>query len=164
MFFKKDQRFEQELEKVFQDGEVIVREGDLTREMYIIQSGQAVATKRAGDHEIILNTMEKGDFFGEMSLLESEPRSATVRAKGEVRVYVIHSGGFLLKIRRDPTFAFEMLQKMSGRIRSLSGRYADEVERQASMGTEQMHKSITGPEYQHQPEDENEPGSGDDAS
>lgn len=156
MVFKKDQRFEQELEKVFADGEVIVQEGELTREMYVIQSGRAVATKQAGETEIVLNTMEKGDFFGEMSLLESEPRSATVRAEGDCKVTVIHSGGFLLKIRRDPTFAFEMLQKMSGRIRSLSDRLADVVERHETLSSEQVHKAVSGTEYQHQAEDDAE--------
>jgi CRP-like cAMP-binding protein len=54
-----------------------------------------------------------------MSLLESLPRNATVRAKGDTQLVVIEPGGLLLKIRRDPTFAFEMLQHMSRRIRDL---------------------------------------------
>jgi CRP/FNR family cyclic AMP-dependent transcriptional regulator len=52
-----------------------------------------------------------------MSLLESLPRSATARAVDHVKLLAIQPGGFLLKIRRDPTFAFEIMQSLSRRIR-----------------------------------------------
>ncbi len=115
---KRDKKFEHEITKIFQDGSVICREGDLTREMFVIRSGVVEVSKNLAEKEVVLARLYRGDFFGEMSLLESEPRSATVRAVGEVTVNVIHTGGFLLKIRRDPTFAFEMLQRLSGRIRT----------------------------------------------
>ena len=110
---------------MYEEGETIVREGEVSREMYVIQEGRALVTKKAGEGELVLRTLQKGDFFGEMALLESEPRSATVRAAERTKVLVIHSGGFLLKIRRDPTFAFEMLQKLSGRVRSISDKLTD---------------------------------------
>lgn len=103
----------------YADGDVIVREGEATREMYIIQRGRVEVTKALGGKSVVLATLERGDFFGEMSLLESQPRAATVRAKGDAELVVIEPGGLLLKIRRDPTFAFEMLQHMSHRIRDL---------------------------------------------
>ncbi len=57
-----------------------------------------------------------------MSLLESRPRFASAYAKGPTKVLVIKAGGFLLKIRRDPTFAFELLQSLSMRIRVTNER------------------------------------------
>jgi CRP-like cAMP-binding protein len=103
----------------FADGEVIVKEGDEGREMYLIQEGAADVFKLVDGREVRLATLERGSFFGEMSLLESLPRSAPVRAKGATKVLAIEPGMLLLKIRRDPTFAFEMLQHMSRRIREL---------------------------------------------
>jgi CRP/FNR family transcriptional regulator, cyclic AMP receptor protein len=103
----------------FANGEIIVREGEMGREMYIIQRGAVEVVKTLDGRAVVLATIERGGFFGEMSLLESLPRAATVRAKGETHLMVVEPGGLLLKIRRDPTFAFEMLQHMSRRIRDL---------------------------------------------
>ena len=103
----------------FTDGQIIVREGDMNREMYVIQRGRVEVVKWLRGRPVVLATLERGSFFGEMSLLESQPRSATVRAKGDTDLLVIEPGALLLKFRRDPTFAFEMLQHMSRRIRDL---------------------------------------------
>ena len=103
----------------FTDGQIIVREGEASREMYIIQRGRVEVVKWLRGRPVVLATLERGSFFGEMSLLESQPRNAMVRAKGDTDLLVIEPGGLLLKFRRDPTFAFEMLQHMSRRIRDL---------------------------------------------
>jgi CRP-like cAMP-binding protein len=104
----------------YADGEVIVREGEAGREMYVIQRGCVEVTRSLGGRTVVFATLERGGFFGEDgALLESEPRNATVRAKGDVQLLVIGPAALLLKIRRDPTFAFEMLQHMSHRIRDL---------------------------------------------
>jgi CRP-like cAMP-binding protein len=71
-----------------------------------------------------LAVLERGSFFGEMSLLEGLPRSATARAIGAVELLVLKPGSLLLRIRRDPTFAFELLQQLSGRIRDLNEKLA----------------------------------------
>lgn len=112
----------QELERTYSDGEIIVREGDGTRDMFVIQSGRVRITKRVGDSEVELATLARGNFFGEMSLLESLPRDATARAIGETSLLVISAGALLVRMRRDPTFAFEMLHRLSGRVRSLNAR------------------------------------------
>lgn len=115
--------------RTYEDGDVVVFEGDLDKEMFIIQEGSVRVCKKIGDEEIELATLERGDFFGEMSLLETLPRSATVRAIGRAKLQVVQPGGFLLKIRRDPTFAFEMLQHMSHRIRQLNDHLVEALER-----------------------------------
>ena len=103
----------------YEDGEIIVREGEHGREMFIIQEGRVDVLKMVDGQELILAWLERGSFFGEMSLLEGTTRHATVRARGPVRLVVVEPGSLLLKIRRDPTFAFEMLQQMSRRVRGL---------------------------------------------
>lgn len=111
-----------ELERTYADGESIVAEGDHSRDMFVIQNGRVRITKKVGEREIELATLERGDFFGEMSLLESLPRDATARAMGETQLLVISAGALLVRMRRDPTFAFEMLHRLSGRVRVLNAR------------------------------------------
>ena len=112
-------------EETFHDGDIIVSEGDDSREMYVIQSGAVVVLRNFDGVEVELARLERGNFFGEMSLLESISRSATIRAVGETKLLAIKPGSLLLKIRRNPTFAFEMLQQMSYRIRRLNARLTE---------------------------------------
>ncbi len=124
-----DAKFSQEQTRQFDDGDLIFAEGDDSREMYVVVQGEVTVSKRAGTGEISLAVLRKGDFVGEMSLLESLPRSATARAKGSTKLLAIQPGGFLLKIRRDPTFAFEMLQSLSKRIRLTNDSLLRELSR-----------------------------------
>ena len=114
-----------ELTQTYGAGEVILREGDTSTEMYIIHEGEVRVTKMIAGNETELGTMGKGDFFGEMSLLESEPRTATIVAIKPTKCLVIQAGGLLVRLRRDPTFAFEMLQKMSARIRNMTEKLGE---------------------------------------
>lgn len=109
----------------YRDGEIIVHDGDEDRHMYVIQHGKVVVTKDLGDREVTLAILERGSFFGEMALLESLPRTATVRAVGSTRLLVIRPGSLLMRIRRDPTLALEMLQQMSRRVRALDSRLVE---------------------------------------
>ena len=103
----------------FNDGEVIFNEGESSSEMFVVRTGKVEITKSVGGHSMRLAILDRGSFFGEMSLLEGLPRSATAHAIGDVSLLVLRPGSLLLQIRRDPTFAFELLQQLSGRIRDL---------------------------------------------
>jgi len=118
-------RFPHEKVITVSDGEVIFEEGDNDREMFIIQSGEVEIVRNTLAGKVIITTLERGAFFGEMALLESLPRSATARSKGETRLVVVQPGGFLVKLRRDPTFAFELMQQLSRRLR-LTHQWLDE--------------------------------------
>jgi CRP-like cAMP-binding protein len=111
----------------FADGDIIVREGEETREMFVIQRGAVEIVKQVGGHEVRLAVLSRGAFFGEMSLLEGLPRSADARACGATTLVVFRPGSLLLQIRRDPTFAFELLQQMSRRVRELNDKLAFRV-------------------------------------
>ncbi len=114
-------------ERTYSPGDVIVREGDTGNEMFILQEGKVVVTKDIDGHDVFLALLERGDFFGEMALLDSQPRNATCSALVPTRVAVIRSGELLIKLRRDPTFALEMLQALSRRIRYLDTMLAEFV-------------------------------------
>lgn len=113
------------LGKVYQDGEVIVRQGEVGTCMYVIQEGTVEVFSDRDGKEVFLMTLEEGDFFGEMAIFEREVRSATVRARGTVRVLTVDEKTFLRRIHKDPSLAVRIVQTMSARIRLL----VDEVRR-----------------------------------
>jgi CRP-like cAMP-binding protein len=123
-----------ERELSFADGLYLFREGDSGTEMFVIQQGEVRITKRAGDREIHLATLHRGDFLGEMALLEGLPRDADAQAVGETRVLSIGQGGLLMRIRRDPTFALELLNRLSGRVRELNSRVAELTQSEGPAG------------------------------
>src|ERR1700734_565942 len=71
-------------------GEYIFREGDLGTEMYIIHEGKVEILNRLGEEARVLAVLEKGDFFGEMSVLEDLPRAASARAQTDSRLLQIN--------------------------------------------------------------------------
>jgi cAMP-dependent protein kinase regulator len=107
------------LGKVYKDGEVIVRQGEVGDCMYVIQEGQVEVLAERGGEELHLNTLDAGEFFGEMALVEHEVRAATVRAKGAARVLTVDKKSFLRRIHQDPSLAYRIVQTMSRRIREL---------------------------------------------
>ena len=109
-----------ETEKLASDGEHIVRAGDHGAEMYVIKSGRVRISRLMGGRDVTMSELGPGDFFGEMSLLESLPRDADAVAVGETRLLVLNAGSLLVRLRRDPTFALEMLHRLSGRVRALN--------------------------------------------
>jgi len=109
-----------ELGKIYKDGEIIVRQGDVGDCMYVIQSGQVEVMKEKNGVEMPLTVLREGGIFGEMALLDKEVRSATVRALGEVRILTVDKKTFLRWMSEDPTVAFHVVEMMSKRIRELS--------------------------------------------
>lgn len=109
-------------QRVAEAGEVIVRQGDDASDMFVIQSGLVEISQGTGPGRVVMATLRNGDFFGEMSLLESLPREADATAIVRTEMLVISQGGLLVRLRRDPTFAVEMLHKLSRRVRALNAR------------------------------------------
>ena len=67
-------------QRIYQIGDVVFGEGDESAEMFIVQEGKLAVTKQVAGREVFLATLERGDFFGEMPLLDSQPRHATCYA------------------------------------------------------------------------------------
>ena len=112
------------LGKVYQDGEVIVRQGEVGDCMYVIQEGQVEVVLEKDGEEVRLAVRGEGEFFGEMAIFEREVRMATVRALGQARVLTIDKKNFLRRIHKDPSLAYRIVQTMSRRIRELSAEVA----------------------------------------
>lgn len=112
------------LGKVYQDGEIITRQGDVGRVMYVIQKGKVDILVERDGHETLLRVAEEGEFLGEMAIFDHEVRSATLRAQGEVKVLTIDKKNFLKRIHVDPSLAFKIVQTMSQRVRELGDEVA----------------------------------------
>jgi small-conductance mechanosensitive channel len=78
--------------RVFGDGEAIVRQGSAGHSMFVVASGRAVVMLEPGDREVA--RIERGGYFGEMSLLTGEPRTASVVARGDTVVLEIDADLF----------------------------------------------------------------------
>ena len=112
------------LGKEYKDGEVIVRQGEAGKCMFVIQSGEVEAIAEVDGRELRLRSMKANEFFGEMALFEHEIRTATIRAVGSARVLTIDKKNFLGGIHEDPSLAFRIVKTMSHRIRDLTDRLA----------------------------------------
>ena len=112
------------LGKIYQNGEIIVREGEIGDCMYVIQEGFVEVVIDSGDHEIQLNILGKDEFFGEMATFEHEIRTATVRALGPARILTVDYKNFLKRVHEDPSLAYRVMDVMSKRIRRLSEELA----------------------------------------
>jgi len=133
-------------ERTFNTGDVIFSEGDTTSEMFIVQEGTVVLTKQVAGREVFLGTQERGDFFGEMSLLHASPRHATCVAMSPTRLLAIRSGELLMKLRRDPTLALEMVAQMSRRMTYLEALLVGLTEHNLEVRRE-LHKAMAKAEF-----------------
>ena len=101
-------------------GDYIFREGDEGDEMYIIQTGRVSIQKVIAGKKTPISVLEKGDFFGEMSVLERLPRTADAEALEDADLITINSQTFGEMIRSNPEIAVRMLRKYSMRMREFS--------------------------------------------
>src|SRR2546425_2242337 len=97
-------------------GEMIYVEGDLGSEMYVVQSGAVRIYRELAGVKQELAIMEKGDFFGEIAVLEGLPRSASAEALDNVELIEINSTTFDKMIRGNIEIAVRMLRKLSNRL------------------------------------------------
>ncbi len=102
----------------FPVGSVVFVEGDLGLAMYVIEKGEVEIRKKMGNEETILATLGKGDFFGEMCMLEDQtPRTASALAKSDVEAVMIDQSAFSFILRSNPEIAVRMMRKLVLRLR-----------------------------------------------
>lgn len=113
-----------ELGRVYHDGEKIVTEGEVGDCMYIIQDGTAEVIRNEEGEATVVDTMESGELFGEMAIVENTVRSSTVRARGTVRAITIDRKTFMRRIQEDPSLAISVLEVLCHRVRNLDNTIA----------------------------------------
>ncbi len=122
------QRFGREFPK----GTVLFREGEPGKEMYVIQQGKVNISKRVGDLEKILTALGQGEFFGEMSILNNAPRSATATCAEDSKLLVIDPKTFEAMIRGNAEIAIRMIKKLADRLQEADHQIENLLFRDAS--------------------------------
>ncbi len=102
--------------KRFEQGEIIFKEGDIGKEMYIITSGTIGVIKNIGEDEVILAKLKKGDFFGEMALLGDSKRTATVKALEITDTIIINELIFKAQLKKLPDWFTSMFKVLVKRL------------------------------------------------
>ncbi len=105
-------------ERVLAKGTVIVTQGEPGDTLFLIADGQVkVAVFGEDGREVILSVLTEGGFFGEMALLDDEPRSAHVIAMTDASLWQLRRDDFRSRLRASPDLAIAMLRELSRRLR-----------------------------------------------
>jgi CRP-like cAMP-binding protein len=97
-------------------GQELFKKGDSGRDMYVILSGEL----EVADGNRIFATVGPGEIVGEMALVSSEPRSATVRAINAATVTPVDERRFLFLVQHAPFFAVSVMQTLSARLKLMN--------------------------------------------
>lgn len=117
-------------ESTLHAGHVVIREGDAGRHLFIIQRGTVRVYRDTAHGEVELNNLQDGTFFGEMSILEEMPRSASVQAMTEVSLVVLSRVHFELLSERYPAQFANMVTNLARDLSFRLRRLGDEFARQ----------------------------------
>ena len=99
-------------------GDVLFREGEVGDFAYQVVKGKIEVTKFNGDEYVTLALLEKGALFGEMALIDKQPRSAMARAVNEATVREIDKDALLGYLKNSPQTAFNMMQQLASYARN----------------------------------------------
>jgi len=113
-------------ERTMTAGTEIFREGDRGDGIYVLKEGQVeIATMQKTRR--VLSRIEPGAVFGEMAVIEDQPRSASAIARQASTVYFIRRDDILKLIENSPAFSLAMLREISSRLREFNHQYLKEV-------------------------------------
>ena len=101
-------------------GTKIFKEGDIGDRAYVIQEGQVDIVKSTDNGEIVLGTVSKGAIFGEMALIDDNPRMATARAAKACTLIVVTRPAFEAKLSKTDPFIRGLLKILVGNVRAVS--------------------------------------------
>ena len=111
-----DERFFSRFGVEYSPNEIIFCEFEPGNEFYFIQSGRVKIVKIINNREKTIDVLSDGDVFGEMAILEEEPRSATTIAMDRVKLLKFHRDNFDTLLQGNPQLAYKLLVIFSKRI------------------------------------------------
>jgi CRP/FNR family transcriptional regulator, cyclic AMP receptor protein len=103
----------------FEVGEVVFEEGSTGRELFVVLDGRIDIVKMNGASKTVIVTLGKGEFFGEMAVIDGSARSATaISAAAKTRVMRINHARFVYLVSQQPAFALMVMDALSKRLRA----------------------------------------------
>ena len=103
----------------FNVGDIIFEEGSTGRELFVVLDGRIDIFKLDGATRTMIVTLGKGEFFGEMAVIDGSARSATaVAAAPKTRVMRINHARFVYLVSQQPAFALMVMDALSKRLRA----------------------------------------------
>jgi CRP/FNR family cyclic AMP-dependent transcriptional regulator len=107
-------------------GHAVIKEGERGDVIYLIEKGQVKVKRQSLDgREKILDILSDGAFFGELSVLDEMPRSATVETMGDVSILTLHKNDFLRLFEELPPIAVKIIRVLSRRLRAADSQIED---------------------------------------
>jgi CRP-like cAMP-binding protein len=107
---------EKEFTRTYPKDTMIFSENMPGKEMYIIQKGSVKITKIVNDNEVLLAVLKQGDMFGEMSLIESRPRSASAIAYDDAILLAVNKENFARMVQSQPQIIARLTTTLAERI------------------------------------------------
>ena len=102
----------------YRKGEIIFEREEPASTLYIITTGQVkISIPSPAGHEAVLALLSDGEFFGELSLFDEKPHSATAQAMNNTSLLTLHRDDFLAFVRRQPEVAIKIFRVLSSRLR-----------------------------------------------
>jgi uncharacterized membrane protein len=109
----------------YQPGEILFRHGDPASGMYLVLDGEVtMSIATPGDQELVVATMRRGDFFGELAMLDGSPRSATASVIRHTKLLWLRREDFIELLGRQPKLAVAMLSSIATRLRATNEMFA----------------------------------------
>jgi CRP-like cAMP-binding protein len=108
----------------YADGDYVFHQGDESREMYVVIEGQVDI--KLGDK--VLETVNPGGLFGELALIDPQPRSADAVARGPARLVPVDNRRFQFLVQQTPYFAIHVMRVQGERLRRQTHLHDDESE------------------------------------
>ena len=103
-------------EQDFASGQFIVRQGQVGTGLYVIVDGAVNVIRGADD---VVATLNPGEFFGELSVIDQQPRNASVQATRPTVVLAVASWDLLALLEKDPALALNMIKGLAARVRAV---------------------------------------------
>jgi hypothetical protein len=132
--------------KKYKEGELIFKEGDHTREAYRVISGRVEISLRESRERVVLAQLGPGEIFGEMSMIDDKPRSATASVMEPTEVEVVSTDDFNAMVFHQPDQLipylksfFERLRRTNERLGSTGGHVADNVVSEEICQLDELH-------------------------
>jgi CRP/FNR family cyclic AMP-dependent transcriptional regulator len=121
-------------EKTFKRGSLMFIEGEMSTEMYILRSGKVRVLKQEGSNTIELAVLGPGSVLGELSLLDRQPRGATVQVTDEVVATVVDESLFTRTLSAAPPWLTSIVKLVVKRLRDTMKRTGDDIVRKSVGG------------------------------